>query len=292
MSKKANPTLIGVFVVGALAIALGALAVLGSGALFKQTERYVLYFTGSLRGLDVGAPVAFRGVRVGTVDEIRLEYHLAGGQVVIPVYIEYDPGQVKYVGSGDLTEDFRDHVKRGLRAQLQSQSVLTGKLLITLLEMPDSPLNLVGLDPAVPEIPTLPTMTESLMQTIDQMPLREIVSNINTSLQSIATLAASSDVSETLASVRASSQKLESLLARLDRDVPALVTNLTQTTLALNGVADDAREIVSARSPLRYKVGVALEEMGAAARSVRNLADYLQRHPEALLAGKQQNRAE
>jgi paraquat-inducible protein B len=164
--------------------------------------------------------------------------------------------------------------------------------LITLLERPDSPLNLVGLDPTVPEIPTLPTMTESLMQTMEQMPFREIVSNINTSLQSIATLAASSDVSETLASVRASSQKLESLLARLDRDVPALVTNLTQTTIALNGVAADTRDIVSARSPLRYKMGVAVEEMGAAARSVKNLADYLQRHPEALLAGKQQNRME
>jgi len=292
MSKKANPTVIGAFVLGALIVGIAAIAVLGSGALFKKTERYVLFFDGNLGGLDVGAPVEYRGVRVGNVCEIRLEYHTATREAIIPVYVEFDPDRVSYVGTRSGTGSLADEIAQGLRAQLQSQSFLTGKQKVMLIEKPGSPVNLVGVDASVPEIPTIPTLTESLAQRLHAMPFDQMISNVNTSLQQIAAIFGSPELKTSMASMQRSAANLETLLARMDEAVPALATNLTETTRTLNATLLEARGILDSRSPIRYELTVAIEQIGEAAKGMRDLVDYLQRHPESLLSGKAQNRLE
>ena len=128
MSKKANPTVIGIFVVLAIALAAVAIIILGSGKLFAETEPYVLYFEGDLSGLDVGAPVAYQGVQVGSVTAIKLQYNTDSGEIFIPVYIELETDLIEYVGSHAAGKGLEYHIEKGMRAQLHSQSLVTGKL--------------------------------------------------------------------------------------------------------------------------------------------------------------------
>ncbi|WP_279086241.1 MlaD family protein, partial [Bilophila wadsworthia] len=134
MSKSANKTLIGAFVVGATALLLLAIAVFGSGKLFQTTSRYVLFFDGSISGLSVGSPVLFRGVPVGRVVEIRLTGDLDNLVFQTPVFIELnkkDEGRFS-VSDGDISKkEYLDRlVSHGLRATLATQSLLTGQLMI------------------------------------------------------------------------------------------------------------------------------------------------------------------
>jgi paraquat-inducible protein B len=111
-------------------------------------------------------------------------------------------------------------------------------------------------------------------------------------LQAIADIVGSTEMKEAIASASASSAKLETLMTRLDGAVPALVTNLTETTVALNKALSEVATMFDAQSPARYEFTEAMEQVGAAAEATRDLMDYLQRHPESLLAGKQQKRLE
>ena len=90
MSTKVSPTLIGAFVIGAVALIVIAILLLGSGRLFRQTRDFVLYFDNSVNGLRVGAPVKFKGVEVGSVKDIRLQLEKGAEVNKIPVIIEID----------------------------------------------------------------------------------------------------------------------------------------------------------------------------------------------------------
>jgi paraquat-inducible protein B len=155
VSARANPTAIGAFVVGAIALAVAGLVILGGLQIFKKELPFVMFFEGSLGGLDIGAPVEIRGVKIGTVTRIRL----FARKQQIAVYVNIDPsllpkGSEVVAGKVVAVEEL---IKDGLRAQLQTQSLLTGQLLIYLDYFPGTPIVLTRLDPTVPEIPTVPT---------------------------------------------------------------------------------------------------------------------------------------
>ena len=126
MSKPANKTMIGVFVVGAVVLAVIAIVLFGSGRFFKKTDTWLTFFGGSVRGLGVGAPVVFRGVQVGQVTDIIVGFDSAKLEVLIPVLFETDPQRFKDIGSPVETEALDMHnalIDRGLRSQLQMQSL-------------------------------------------------------------------------------------------------------------------------------------------------------------------------
>ena len=159
MSKPANKTVIGIFVVVALALVVVAVLVLGSGKFFKNNPKVVMYFQGSVKGLSVGSPVAFRGVKVGAVTEIKMLFNPKDLSVMIPVYVELEQGSLEVVQGGGSMEAFRkahsmnmkdfaqELIKRGVRAQLDMQSIVTGQLMVSLDFYPDKPAILVGADP-------------------------------------------------------------------------------------------------------------------------------------------------
>ncbi len=136
MSKQANPTLIGAFVLGALALAILATLLLAGGTWFGERRQHVLYFEGAAQGLQVGAPVVFLGVKVGTVKEIQLGLDQSSLRFLVPVIIEIEPNVV-HTRNGQ-TIDLRDRgvmrglVERGLRGRLRMQSLLTGQLYVDL----------------------------------------------------------------------------------------------------------------------------------------------------------------
>jgi len=322
MSKKANPAVIGTFVLGAALLVGVAILALGSGKLFEETEAYVMYFEGDLTGLDVGAAVQYRGIRIGSVTEMRLEINLDTGATLIPVYIELEEGRITFTGTeqGDKGMEYQIE-QRGARAQLQTGSLITGKKVVALIEAPNTPIHLVGADSSLLEIPTVPTVEETLLKTLMDLPFQNIVSNLNATLISVSDLAGSSEVKEAVVSISHSSDKLDSLLSRLEETVPALVESTTATAeethalllgarpavtnlepllislrqridefqqveAELKGTLAEAKLMMSERSPMRYELTMALRRAGSAAESLRQFVDYLQRHPEALLAGK------
>lgn len=173
MSKKANKTAIGAFVVGAVALLICAILILGSGWLFKKSEKYILFFDGNVKGLSVGAPVVFKGVMIGAVTKISLLYNPKSKTTLIAVITELQLSLVK--GDPDRREyPNRDElIKRGLRARMEVQSFITGQLMISFDFYPDKPLIMQGIYKKYPELPALP-ISPDIFAVMAELPIKEI----------------------------------------------------------------------------------------------------------------------
>ena len=309
MSKPANKTLIGAFVVGATALLLLAIAVFGSGKLFQTTSRYVLFFDGSISGLSVGSPVLFRGVPVGRVVEIRLTGNLDNLVFQTPVFIELnkkDEGRFS-ISDGDISrKEYLDRlVSHGLRATLATQSLLTGQLMIEMDFYPRNqipyPIKEVKEYDDVPEIPTIPSQLDNILQTLTTLPYDEITSNLLEITEGVKKILGNSNTTQlvghidglvlqlqevgtsldkTLASIRGLADPYTKLARDTDKRLSAA---LEQASRVLNRIENVAKEteltVVSAR-------GVVGREITKAARAVRVFANTLERNPESVLRGK------
>ncbi len=263
MSKRANPTVIGAFVAGAVALGVSAVLVFGGGELFRAKQEYVLYFEGSIKGLQVGAPVRFRGVKVGTVTDVRVVVDTESFEVAIPVIVEIDPRSVTRLGEDRAPRRLRidQAIERGLRAQLQLQSLLTGQLFIQLDFYSDKPARFVASNGDIPELPTIPTPIQEIERKFSDFPIEEMLTKFQSTAEGIDRLV---NAPETMQAIR-------SLNATLKQATATLAT-------AESAIADE--------SQLRYELSRTMAELSAAARSVRLLADELERRPDALLRGK------
>jgi len=239
MSKPANQTMIGLFVVGAVILLVVAIGVLGTGKLFKDTNPYVMVFEGSVKGLNVGSPVVFRGVKIGSVSDIRMHFNYATKSLTIPVYAEFEQRQVKV---GDLSEEiaeqlknagrhliFREMIGHGLRAQLEMQSIVTGQLQIALDFYPEKEAVYTGIDETVQEIPTIPTPIQQLTRKLESLPLEEILYKINSAADGISNLVQSPELKESVANLNATLKDVKSLVHNMDAQVEPLSAGFSET---------------------------------------------------------------
>lgn len=179
MAAKANPKVVGGFVVGAVALLVAVVALFGGGNLLVKRPRAGTYFEGSVAGLEVGAPVTYRGVRVGEVTSIHLEVDSKTLTPRMPVEFEIIPGVVQWSDRPLQPDEFRRLIDRGLRAKLVSQSLVTGLLAIELNYYPDSPAVLAGgLPRGVTEIPSVRSDMETLRSTLSNLPVDEIATSL------------------------------------------------------------------------------------------------------------------
>jgi paraquat-inducible protein B len=245
MSKPANKTVIGIFVVVALALVVAAVIVLGSGKFFKNNPKFVMYFQGSVKGLAAGSPVNFRGVKVGTVTEIKMLLDPKDLSVMIPVYVEFEPGSIEAMPGNESVEQYRkthgakgslvkDLINRGLRAQLEMQSVVTGQLMVSLDLYPDKPAHFVGEDKRYPEIPTIPTTFQQLADKLEKLPIEEIVAKVDAAMSGIEKIANSPDTTGAIKAVRLAVDDTRTLIQHVD---DKLVTSVQRTM-------DDTRSLV------------------------------------------------
>jgi paraquat-inducible protein B len=329
MSKPVNKSLVGAFVAGALVLVVIALVIFGSGKFFTTRRTHVLFFDESVRGLAIGAPVMFRGVKIGQVTKIVLTLDPKDLKAFIPVYIEIEPGTIKVIGGpreAAAGQSMKDLISRkGLKAQLQTQSFVTGQLMISLDFFPDKPLRLVGLDKSVNEIPTIPTTLGQLTKTIEDLNIEGLYKKIEQTMEGINKIVNSPKVTSGLDSLDKALKDFDLLLVNVNGKVDPLMASLENTlqtarkaletaekTLTFSegepgriaqGVQDtltSARQLIENlekaslsiknlaenNSTLGYQVNKTLEDISAMARTVRTLADYLERHPEALIKGK------
>ena len=191
MSKKANTAMIGVFVIGAVVLAVVGILAFGSGTLLKETDTFVLFFDGDLQGLSVGSPVLFKGVPVGQVQRIAVYYESYSAEFHIPVVIQTDPArfhEIAPAGEEVIHEIEPDElerlVKAGLRAQLSLQSLVTGQLAIKLDLFPNTPVHFRG-DGSMQEIPTIPSSFERLFNAIAELDLKKLVNNVNRAMNAL-----------------------------------------------------------------------------------------------------------
>jgi paraquat-inducible protein B len=257
MSKRANPTLIGAFVVGALALAVIGIVTLGGMQLFKKELPFVMFFEGSIGGLDVGAPVQIRGVRIGTVTKIRLFV-----KNKIGVYVSVDPSLLPK-GEGTVrargVEAVDELIQQGLRAQLKTQSLLTGLLLVYLDFFPGTPITLVGLDPDVKEIPTVPTTLEQFQARIEAVlnklgtiDLDELIKDVSQTLKGAKDLMSSPELKDTIISADAALksanvaiQDAQVVLKHLDTKVETLGANADTAVTDVRALLGDARKALA-----------------------------------------------
>jgi paraquat-inducible protein B len=314
MGKPASNTLIGVFIAGAIVLAVAAVVIFGSGRFFTKTFLNVMYFHNSVKGLNVGSPVLFRGVRIGSVKNIELRYDGKDLSFLISVLAEFDPRKMVYIGHAPGTEHTDELIKKGLRARLELQSMVTGQLAINIDFFPDRPARLLGLDTRYPEIPTIASEIDEFLNTAEQIPLKELAQKAMSALEGIDRIVNSPKVATGLDALSESLKEVKTVVRKIDSQIDPVLANMKdasdslqrivrkgdtlpeQMEKSLIAVQDtmkqaektlaSAQEIASADSTLIQQVDGTLREVGDTARSVRFLTEYLHRHPEALIHGK------
>ena len=331
MNANSKKYMIGFFVLGALVLALCAVFALGSGLLFTKTLRCIMFFPNSVNGLKIGSPVLFRGVPLGSVKEISIEADAKGLNFNIPVVVELLGGKVQLSAPGtpESSENLyearnvspgellRQLIKKGLRAQLVTQSFVTGQLAISFNLLPDAPERLVGNTDLV-EIPTVPSAFEKLEKTISQLPLQELVDRLVNAITGIENLVNSPEMTRMPQKLDSALGSADAVVVELKAKIAPLAAELDQSLTSYAELAKhldtrseslgagairsfasfdasmkDVRaslgkfqKVMQADSPTITDLNRAFNAIAAAARSIREFASFLERHPEALIQGK------
>ncbi len=250
MSKKSNPAMIGVFVVGAVSLLALGVAFFGGSELFKKRVNYVAYFEEQTKGLRVGSNVILNGVRVGYVSEIALLIDEERYTTLTRVTLEILPDTYIPMQDGvPIAEDLRDVIphqeliqEAGMRAQLEIESFVTGQLLVRLDLRPDTPIIMSGVDSEYPEIPTIRSDIQELLARMqrwlanirDNVDVDALAEGVTNALNGIATLTNSPDLHESLAG-------LSELVN--DDDVQKLGTSLQNALNEVSSAAVEATEL-------------------------------------------------
>jgi paraquat-inducible protein B len=317
MTKRISPVAT-IFVISSFVVLIAAIVVVGSGRFFEKPYRFICLFQGNLNGLKVGAPVKVRGVQIGSVAAIRLGLapeegrSRPGEELRLPVIIEIDRSQI--IGRGGTAvalqeKGFDAMIKRGMRAQLKQESLLTGLLYVDLDFHPKTPIDL-AIEPGTGiyrEIPTVPTNLEAIQQQLTQalqrfqaIDFEGLTRSIMGAAESIKDIASSRSLKATLAELKVTVADLNQtvIAARIafvnaNDNIGPLVVDLRKNSYEANATMKEAREtFVALRStlepgsPFAVYVNEALQQLTETARSIGELSDYLQRNPSALIRGR------
>ncbi len=304
MKKRVSPTLIGAFVVGAIALAVGAIVLLGSLSLFSTVYKFVLYFDDSVDGLVIGAPVKFKGVQIGSVEQIMLASTGEPNQPRIAVVIGLDETRIRSLGgrtAGFTAEQVNDAIKRGLRATLASQSLLTGLLYVSLNYDSDAVAPVMHPDhTGYLEIPTVPSRVEQVAQTANEIfkklqsldwdGLFDSISETMVGLRNLVADRQTQDVTrqlnETLESVRALANRVDAKVDPLAKSVDDVAASVRTSLAKIDGTVVELKGMLEADSPFNYDMARTMNELEAAARSIRELANSLDQNPSQVIFGR------
>jgi len=285
MSKKANPTAIGGFVLGALVLTIGGILAFSGGQLLQQKIKFVTYFPGTVQGLDVGARVEFQGVQVGQVTSIQLDYWPDDARFLVPVQYELWPDALRTQGdSVGITEAAREArtkqlvEKYGLRAQLESVSLVTGQYMVTLGLHPNTTPNFVDGDKDIDamEIPAIQSTRDKLGSALKGLDLKGLMSKVNDVLDNVDTVVSDPKLKALAGDADA---LLKSLSAALDPTVKQLDKTLADySALAgtagerVNSMANRIEEAASAVAKLSNDVGKQVAPISKSATGALNAA--------------------
>jgi paraquat-inducible protein B len=319
--KTSNPAALGLFLVIGLALGVAGVLIFSSATLFHPQQKCIPYFDGSLKGLNPGAPVKFRGVTIGKVDQILIRHNQPSEDFAMPVIVAVDKKLVQSKSDETLQIGSQAHVneniRRGLRGRLDAESFVTGVLYVGLDMVPVAPPAVFHqLKPEYMEIPTIPSQVQRLLDHLEQVDLPGISAKLTALLARLDTslghldlpqinagvtnllgaanqLLASPELTNSVQAARRTLEQAQALLARIDGRVDPLADNLTNTLFEAQKTLADMRrgaqnlsDLLGPDNSFGSDLTQALEQLSNAGRAVADLAEFLQRNPNALLAGR------
>jgi paraquat-inducible protein B len=325
MSQKANPTLIGAFVCGAIVIAIGAILFFGSANFFTKKQVFVTYFNQSVSGLAVGSNVKYKGVTIGKVSKVQLRFQGPNEPPLVRVLYEIDADNLlnKY-GLTINIFDRNGHNKafeNGFRAKLDFESLISGQLYLALdfykdaspvvlqeegnngpFEVPAQPSDiealLANLTKAIGNLGTIDfqglakefqSLLVSARESITSMHLEQLGSSLNKTSESLNSLVSGEQVKNALSSIRQSFDQLTETLKNLNPAIADLKPTLDEAKNSLANLqkaTGELNRLLKPDSSLRYQLDSSLSQINAAAESIQRLSDFLQRHPNSLIFGR------
>jgi paraquat-inducible protein B len=322
MSKKINTTSIGLFIVTGLALGVTGLLLFSSSKMFSKTRELIVYFNDSLNGLNEGAAVKYRGVTVGSVKRVMVQFNQATNDYAMPVILELEEKLLRErmpsVSYAFTESSMAARIKVGLRASLETESLVTGVLYIGMDIDPNAPPPVFHqLEKLYPEVPTKPTQIQQLMENLASLDIKSIQTNLNNLivkldhtvgslnmaqinrdvtnlLHSVDVLVSNPDLTNALAGLRPTLDQYRELGAKLTSKVDPLADSITNSlgeanrALAqLRGAGENLRSMVAPDAPIRNDLDQALQQIAAAGQSVSELVEFLKRNPNALIVGRQ-----
>jgi len=328
MSKKINTTSIGLFIVTGVALGVIGLLLFSSSKMFSKTRDLIVYFNDSLNGLSEGAPVKFRGVTVGSVKRVMIRFNQATNDNAMPVLLEIEDKLVRQRLGDEAGQLFysrisnegvrEERIKQGMRASLQTESLVTGVLYVDIRMNPHaSPPAFHQLEKIYIEYPTEQTQIQELFNNLGSLDIKSLQTNLNgliirldttvgelkiadinagltNLLTSLNRLVTDPDITNALASLRPTIDQYHELGAKVTGRVDPLLDGVTNTlaqansTLAqIRGAGVSLRTMLAPDSPLNNDLDLALEQLAGAAQSISSLAEFLKQHPNALIAGRE-----
>ena len=322
MSKKANTTSIGLFIVTGLALGVIGLLLFSSLKMFSKTLDVIVYFNDSLNGLREGAPVKFRGVTIGSVKRVMVRFNQAPDDFALPVICAIEEKLVRErLGEGSAefftSRAMEERIQAGFRASLQTESLVTGLLYIDTRFNPKAPLPVFHqLEKIYPEIPTEPTQIQQFFENLASFDIKTLQKNLNglilrldhtigefnaseinrgitNLLCSANALVTSADITNALAGIRPTLDQYRELAVKVTSKIDPLSDSITNTLVEakralgqMRGAGENLRLMLAPDSPVRNDLELALEQLAGAAHSVSALADFLREHPNALVVGR------
>lgn len=317
MVKSVNPYTIGLFLIGALALAITALLIFGGGDYLKKKDEYVIYFDSVLDGLKIGAPVTLEGVQIGTVSEIALEFDQNVTHIIKPVVIQLDQELMLNSSGQSLntmssSQESRQYIKRlidaGLKAQLKTQSLLTGLLYVEFKFHREDAIKLSKYKyKNLVELPSVQTTEDIILNTVEEiiekfrkLPIEAIADDLAATLKAIREITSSEDLKQDRVALNKTLQEMEKLAANMNlatTDIrtaalqfsqdakPILLSTEKTLSIASSVLLESGHSLNSLAAP-DAPLSKSLEALSDAARSVKTLSDYLEEHPDSIIFGK------
>lgn len=319
MSNSKNTSFaIGTFIVGAIVLIFVALLFFSGGRFFSEKEKVIMYFEGSVQGLQVGAPVKLKGVELGQITDIQINFQNDNKTIVNAVTADLVMKRINSKGTRITSDFFEGAIKSGLRAQLNFQSFLTGLLYVELDFYPDTPVQLYGLQHDYRELPTVATQFEELSKSFAEMDIKGMAHHIDEFAIELGKIVKSGEIQTTIKNINEASVsikktsenvnvrmtqlsqniektrvEIDKLLAELNARTPevanALNKSLQDLSYSLEQVNKTAASIegtVSEDSPLINQLNSTLIDVSRSAQAFRNLTETLEQQPESVLRGK------
>ena len=244
---------------------------------YSLKSRFLLNFEGSVGGLMPGAAVELRGIKIGEVEDVHLEFESSTGGIRVPVVISIEPerlGLTEEMGAADGSQYIYDFVANGMRAQLKTANFLTGSKAIDFVFVEGAEPAEILVGNRYPELPTygggfdaLTARVTRIVDRVDKLPIDSIGKNLD----------------QVLASLKGTLGEVETLAGAANEE---LIPSLTKTLKNLEGTLESADSMLAPGSPIPREIERLLVDFAEAARSIRLLAERLEEHPEELLRGK------